>query len=119
MSGTGLTADVLGRAVFAADGERIGQLAELYADLETGAVVFGCVAMIRRGRRRHVLVPVTDAAVGPDSVTVRCGRELVRRAPSVRPGEELSAEVEPELFAYYDIPVTSTAAHRRRLTPCL
>jgi hypothetical protein len=83
MSGTGFTADIVGRAVLDPGGEGIGQLIDLYADTETGAVSFAGVAMIRRGRRR--LVFVSHASIGPASVTVKCGKELARRAPSVRP----------------------------------
>jgi hypothetical protein len=39
MSGTGFTADIVGGPVSAACVERIGPLVDLYADLETGAVV--------------------------------------------------------------------------------
>jgi hypothetical protein len=53
--------------VFAASGERIGRLVDLYANLETSAVVFVGVATIRRGRRRFVLSPT--AASEPGSVT--------------------------------------------------
>ena len=85
MSGTGFTADIVGRAVLDPGGEGIGQLIDLYADTETGEVSFAGVAMIRRGRRRLVFVSLTDARIGPASVTVKCGKELARRAPSVRP----------------------------------
>jgi hypothetical protein len=71
----------VGRAVFEPGGERIGQLIDLYADTGTGAIPFAGVAMIRRGRRRLVFVSLTDASIGPASVTVKCGKELARRAP--------------------------------------
>jgi hypothetical protein len=57
MNGTGLTADIVGRAVFDASGEGIGQLVNLYADTETGAVSFAGVAMIRRTPPPRVRVP--------------------------------------------------------------
>ncbi|HZC73005.1 MAG TPA: PRC-barrel domain-containing protein [Jatrophihabitans sp.] len=118
MSGTGFTADIVGRAVFDPGGERIGQLVDLYADTETGAVSFAGVAMIRRGRRRLVFVSLTDASIEPASVTVKCGKELARRAPYVRPGQTLPADTEPALFAHYDIPYQSPQTQERRLTPC-
>jgi hypothetical protein len=122
MNGTGLTADIVGRAVFDASGEGIGQLVNLYADTETGAVSFAGVAMTRRGRRRLVFVSLTDASIGPASVTVKCSKELARRAPSVRHGETLPADAEPALLAHYvrhSIPVPAdeqTPAHAMPLT---
>ena len=119
MSGTGFTADIVGRAVFDAGGERIGQLVDLYANTETGAVCFAGVAMMRRGRRRLVFVSLTDARIEAASVTVRCGKELARRAPSVRIGETLPADAEPALFAHYDMPYLSPETKKgRRLAPC-
>jgi hypothetical protein len=81
-------------------------------------VSFAGVAMIRRGRRRLVFVSLTDASIGSASVTVKCGKELARRAPSVRHGETLPADAEPALFAHYDIPYLSPQTNRRRLTRC-
>jgi hypothetical protein len=118
MSGTGFTADIVGRAVFDAGGERIGQLVDLYADTQTGEVCFAGVAMIRRGRRRLVFVSLTDASIDAASVIVQCGKELARRAPSVRMGETLPADAEPALFAHYEIPYASPDTQRRRLTLC-
>ena len=118
MTGTGFTADIVGHAVFDASGERLGQLVDLYADNDTGALCFAGVAMIRRGRRRLVFVSLCDASIGPASVTVKCGKQLARRAPSVRPGETLSAEAEPALFAHYDITYPSAETTVRRLTRC-
>jgi hypothetical protein len=108
----------VGRAVFDPGGERIGPLIDLYADTGTGAVSFAGVAMIRRGRRRLVFVSLTDASIGPASVTVKCGKELARRAPSVRRGETLPAAAEPALFAHYDIPYLSQETKGRRLALC-
>jgi hypothetical protein len=108
----------VGRAVVDPGGERIGQLIDLYADTGTGAVSFAGVAMIRRGRRRLVFVSLTDASIGPASVTVKCGKELARRAPSVRYGETLPADAEPALFAHYGIPYLSPQTNRRRLALC-
>lgn len=117
MAGTGFTADILGHAVFDAGGERIGRLVELYTDSQTGAVSFAGVAMIRRGRRRLVFVPLTGARTEAATVIVQCGKQLARRAPSVRRGQALPADAEPALFAHYGIRYASPDA-QRRLTPC-
>ena len=101
---TSFDPDAVGRQVLDARGERIGQLCSLYLDTETSAVSFGGVLMLRRGRRRIVLVPLSGATVDADAVTVKCGKELARRAPSVRAGQLLPADAEPGLFAHYDMP---------------
>jgi len=107
------TTDIVGRKVLDARGERIGQLASLYLDTDTGAVSFAGVAMLRHGRRRLVFVPLADATVAPSSVTVKCGKELARRSPSVRPGHSLPAEAEPALFAHYDLAYAPAGSPRR------
>jgi hypothetical protein len=119
MSETGLIADIARRAVFAAGSERIGQLVDLYADSQTGAVVVAGVAMIRRGRLGACSSPPHRACLRPASVTVRCGKELACRGLSVRRGETLPVQAEPALFAHYDIPYASPDAQRRRLTQLL
>jgi hypothetical protein len=118
MSAAGFDASVLGRAVVDAAGEHIGQVSALYLDRDTGVVSFAGVAMIRRGRRRIVLVPLAGATLGPASIAVTCGKLLARRAPSVRPGETLPSDAEPVLFAHYDMPyVPRKSSGGRRLTP--
>lgn len=104
MSAAGFDTGVIGRVVLDAGGERIGQVSTLYLDLASGLVSFAGVAMIRRGRRRIVFVPLADATIGRASITVTCDKMLARRAPSVRPGETLPADAEADLFAHYDMP---------------
>jgi hypothetical protein len=118
LSAAGYQADVVGHVVLDAGGERIGQVSTLYVDTDTNLVSFAGVAMLRRGRRRVVFVPLADATVSKASITVRCGKELARRAPSVRPGEVLPADAEAELFAHYEIPYAPVESrHGHRLTP--
>lgn len=118
MSTPGFDAEIVGRAVLDAAGERIGQVSTLYLDGDTGRVLFAGVSMIRRGRRRVVLVPLADATLRRDSISVRCGKQLARRAPSMRPGDTLPVETEAALFAHYDMPYpTRVPGGGRRLKP--
>jgi hypothetical protein len=114
--GSSLNADLVGRAVFDGRGVRIGQLVTVYTDVDTDAMDFAGVQITRRGRRRAVLVPLTDAILGPARITVRCGRDLARSAPSVRVGDLLPADDEPQLFAHYDIDYHPAHDGARRLT---
>ena len=108
---------MLGRAVFDGLGERLGNLAALFSDTDTDAIAFASVAMLRRGRRRLVFVPLVGARIEPDAITLRCGKQLVCRAPSVQAGHPLPADVEPTLFAHYDLPYTPATGAARRLAP--
>ncbi len=97
-----------------AAGARLGQLTALYADADTGSMVFGGVAMLRRGRRRTVFVPLDSARLRASTITLRCGGQLVRRAPNVQVGRDLPADSEPDLYAHYDMAyLPSTTASRR------
>jgi hypothetical protein len=120
MGAAGYESDVVGRVVLDAGGKRIGEVSSLYVDTDTNELSFAGVAMSRRGRRRVVFVPLDDATLGTASITVRCGKELARRAPSVRPGEVLPVDAEAALFAHYEIPYApSDAQPGHRLTPYL
>lgn len=98
-----------------AAGQRLGRLECLYRDVDNPSVCFGVVPMIRRGRRRWVFVPLVDATVRPSSVTLRCGLQLARRAPQTRPGHDLPAELEADLYRHYDIPHQPRADRSSRL----
>lgn len=108
---------LLGRLVLDGRGERLGHLASVYTDTHTDTVSFAGVAMIRRGRRRIVFVPLAGARVTAESITLCCGKQLARRAPSVQVGHLLPAAAEPALFTHYDLPYTPTAGGTRRLVP--
>jgi hypothetical protein len=108
----------VGRTVLDAGGDCIGQVSTLYLDLDTGVVAFAGVAMIRRGRRRIVFVPLRGATLRPASITVACGKLLARRAVSVRPGQSLPVGAAADLFAHYDLPyVPPEPIGGRRLVP--
>lgn len=117
MDAADLTPDLVGRDVFDAAGQRIGRLDSLYRDLSNTAVNFAAVAMMRRGRRRLVFVPLVDATVGPSSVMLRCGAQLARRAPQTRPGRPLPAGLELDLYRHYDIPYLPGENGAARLQP--
>lgn len=118
MRAAGFDDEVVGCAVLDAAGAHIGQVSTLYVDVDTGAVSFAGVAMIRRGRRRIVFMPLVGATLRRAALTLTCGKDLARRAPSVRPGEALPADVEADLFAHFDMPYGSRSpSDGRRLTP--
>ncbi|HKC28334.1 MAG TPA: hypothetical protein VKB75_10010 [Jatrophihabitans sp.] len=109
------TTDLIGHTVLDGESKRLGPLTALYADADSHALTFAAVTMIRRGRRRSVFVPLRGALVSGSSITLRCGAQLVRRAPSVQAGRPLPAEAESDLFAHYEMPYAPAAAGQRRL----
>jgi hypothetical protein len=108
---------LIGCTVHDAAGATLGPLTVLYADAETGEVGYAGITMIRRGRRRTVIVPLDGARTEGRTVTVRCGRQLVRRAPNMQLGRRLPAEAEPRLYALYEVPYKAPAGRTRRLHP--
>ena len=103
MDAAGVTVELIGRDVLDAAGQRLGRVDSLYRDVDTPDLAFAAVAMIRRGRRRLVFMPLTGAIIKPESVSLRCGALLARRAPQVRPGCGLPVELEADLYRHYDI----------------
>ena len=111
------TNQMIGYTVVDAAERPLGTLVVLYADAESGEVVFGGIAMIRRGRRRTVFLPLDSARIDGQIITVRCGGQLVRRAPATQSGRPLPADSEPDLFAHYDMTYTTPSSASRRLLP--
>ncbi|TAM92164.1 MAG: PRC-barrel domain containing protein [Jatrophihabitans sp.] len=103
MDAADLTCELIGRDVLDAAGQRLGRVDSLYRDFDTPDLAFAAVAMIRRGWRRLVFVPLAGATLGEASVMLRCGALLARRAPQVRPGCGLPVEREADLYRHYDI----------------
>lgn len=117
MSGRHRPADLVGRAVFDVRGHRIGPLVSVYADADSDATLFGGVRVRVHGRRRVVFVSLVDATIKATSLTVKCGKDYARSAPSVPVGASLEADAEPSLFAHYDIAYRPAGRTGRRLSP--
>lgn len=107
--------DWRGHDVFLSGGDKLGKLEDVYYDADTDEPVFLCV---RSGMMSHkqVLVPVNDAQVTPDRVTVPWAADDVDGAPTTKPGEELSVDDEERAFRRYGIAYAPpTTENGRRL----
>jgi hypothetical protein len=111
------TKHLIGFSVVDAAGAPLGSLSALYTDAESGEVVFGAITMSRRRRRRTVLLPLDSARVDGNTITVRCGSKLVRRAPATQSGHGLAAHSEADLYAHYDMSYTPVESATCRLVP--
>lgn len=97
-----------GRPVFAAGGERIGDVDEIYYDYETHTPAFigigtGFIAT------RRVLVPAQGATVAADGVHVQYPRSLVETAPDLGEGH-ITDEQGAALYEHYGLEPPDDAA---------
>jgi sporulation protein YlmC with PRC-barrel domain len=102
--------DWRGKEVLDPSGEKVGEVLDVYFDVETDEPRFLCV---RAGWLRHhaVLIPVGGVTVSPDHLTVAVTKAAAEKAPAMELGGELSAEFEEKLFGYYALD------YRRAQTP--
>lgn len=96
-------------------GDKIGSLEAVYVDTATDRPAFATVQTGLPGRHRLLFVPLAGATVGPDHVRVTSSKKLARKAPAIDPDGELTAAVEPSVFAHYDLPYAVGEAGERRL----
>jgi uncharacterized protein YrrD len=82
----------IGREVLDADGESLGNLAEIYFDVETDEPQFGVVVHGTLIHHRR-FVPLAGVVVGPDSIQVGVGGDQVKSAPN--------ADDESALYHHY------------------
>jgi uncharacterized protein (TIGR02271 family) len=104
MSNTLMLEDVAalrGASVYDSTGDRIGTVEEIFYDEETRRPEWIGIGTGFFGTKR-VLVPVDGARVEGDAVTVAYDRDRVKDSPDID-GDELSSEVERDLYAYYGL----------------
>jgi PRC-barrel domain protein len=89
-----------GLEVFDREGERLGRLAGIYVDSESGRPEFGVVRMGLFGIR-SVLVPLAGAFEEGGALIVDLDKRSVKDAPHLRRDEELRPEMEEELYSHY------------------
>ncbi len=94
--------DWSGRDVVGPDGSKIGKLDHMYLDRQTGEPTFAAVKTGLLGSSDS-LVPIADAVVRGDEVTVAYDKAKVKDAPNVEADGELSEAEEARLYEYYGI----------------
>ncbi len=91
-----------GRMLVDSAGENIGNLEDVYVDVETDQPQFATVKEGMFGRRHLTFVPLDGVLVSPDSLQVSVSKELVRSAPDLQlHGEELSQADESALYHHF------------------
>src|SRR4051794_29212666 len=91
-----------GRTVLGANGEKIGKIADLYDDDSGGQPVFATVDTGLFGTRTS-FVPLTEAQVNGETVTVPYTKDQVKDAPRVQADAELSDHEVHEIYRYYNL----------------
>ena len=86
--------------VIGSDGEKIGELNEIYIDEQTGQPEWGLVSSGLLGTKSN-FVPLADASRAGDDVQVRFTKQQVKDAPGVSAQGELSQSEERELWGHY------------------
>lgn len=95
-----------GHDVYLNDGDKLGKLEDVYYDAETDVPQFLCV---RTGTLTHkqVLVPAANVTPSPDKLTVAWGKDVTDRAPTTKPGDELTGQDEESAYRHYGMDYTS------------
>jgi hypothetical protein len=91
-----------GQDVLDTEGERVGRLEEIYYDKHSSSPGFASVKTGLFGRRLS-FVPLGDASMARDHIRVAYPADLIKRAPSVEPDGQLTAEEEAALFDHYGL----------------
>lgn len=91
---------VAGRAVHGADGEKLGTVRQIYTDDRTGEPAWATVRTGLLGLKES-FVPLTDAEISGDRLTVPYTRDFVKQAPNIDEDGRITPDQEQELYAYY------------------
>jgi uncharacterized protein (TIGR02271 family) len=103
--------NLIGRDVYGTDGGKIGTAVQVYADNETGNPEWVTVQTGLFGTKVS-FVPLADASVSGEEITVPYDKGFVKSAPSIDEDGNLTQDEERELYAYYgraDYNTTTTA----------
>lgn len=104
--------NLMGRDIYGSDGAKIGTAVQVYADDETGQPEWVTVRTGLFGTKES-FVPLADASVSGDRITVQYDKAFVKDAPSIDEEGHLSEDQEQELYP------TTTAAMMIGMTPRL
>jgi len=99
------TQDILsyrGQNLTSADGDKIGTIEEIYLDTETNSPEWALVNTGLFGTKSS-FVPIRDARLSDDGVSVPFDKSTVTDAPKVDPDGELSQREEAELYRHYGV----------------
>jgi sporulation protein YlmC with PRC-barrel domain len=91
---------LIGTDVYGPGGDRIGSVAQFFLDARSGDPVWLTVRTGRFGTE-ETFVPLRDASVTNDRITVAYDKDQVADAPRIDAGGPLTRAEEDELSAFY------------------
>ncbi len=91
-----------GRTMHGADGQKLGKIDTLYADREGGEPTFATIHTGAFGTRTS-FVPLDEASMTGDDVTVPYAKDLVHAAPQIDTDAELEPAEEDRLYQHYGV----------------
>lgn len=93
--------DVRGATMVDKEGAKIGKVEDVFLDRQTGRPAWAAVKTGLLGRKQ-TLVPIADAFLNFNGeVQVPVAKDQVKDAPNIEPGQELTPELERELWEHY------------------
>jgi len=94
-----------GQTVYDNAGQKIGDIQRVFFDQANEPAWVA----IRGGRigTREALVPLTGSQMGPNGLAVAVGTDVIRAAPAIEAGNELSMGDAAQLNRYYESAITS------------
>jgi uncharacterized protein (TIGR02271 family) len=97
------TRNVIGREAYSSDGDKIGKVGQLFLDDQTGKPEFVTVNTGLFGTSES-FVPVAEATISDDRLTVPFSKDKVKDAPNVSlDGGHLDESQERRLYEYYGL----------------
>ncbi len=98
---------IIGQPVHGSDGQRIGEVGQVYLDDETGRPEWATVRTGLFGTKES-FVPVSQAEMTDDGLRVPYDKDLIKGAPRVDADQgHLSMEEEAELYRHYGLKYSS------------
>lgn len=102
--------DLFNADVFDQHGTRVGPVGQVYLDDQTGAATWATVKTGLFGLK-ETFVPLAQAVVAGQKLTVPYDAQLIKDAPRVDPDKHLDAAEEAELYTHYGITNVMAAEH--------
>jgi sporulation protein YlmC with PRC-barrel domain len=102
-------------AVLDTEGSKIGTLEAVYFDTATQEATIATVKAGLPGLAKLLFVPLANARVAPKHLRVQTTKKLAKDGPSIDVDGELDADLEPSIYAYYNLPYATGSGGERRL----
>jgi hypothetical protein len=103
--------DWIGLPVVDESDDKVGNLESIYYDTATSEPAFGSLTTGVMGFTKLVFVPLVGATVTPKHLRVTFDKKAIKDATD----GELTAELEPEVFAHYGLEYRTGSGGERRL----